>query len=194
MSTSDIAVANYALQKLGADRVESFDQNHPNARSVKAVFDTIKRAELRRYTWGFATRRAILAKDTAQTLWGTHNRFTTPTGFIRLIFDDETGQRTDWALESDATDTLFIITDDEAPLYIKYIHEVKAANLYDPLFENAFATKMAFEMCEEVTGSGGRKASLKDDYKTAIAEAKRVGSIEKTAVEFPEDTYISERR
>lgn len=194
MSASDIGVANYALQKLGADRVESFDQNHPNARSVKAVFDTIKRAELRRYHWSFATRRVILAKDTAQTLWGNLNRYTVPTGFIRLIFDDETGQRTDWRIESDDTDTLYIVTKDAAPLYIKYIHEVKAANLYDPLFENAFATKMAFEMCEEVTGSGGRKASLKDDYKTAVAEAKRVGSIEKMAIEFPEDTYISERR
>jgi hypothetical protein len=194
MAASDIGVANYALQKLGAERVESFDQNHPNARSVKAVFDTIKRAELRRYHWGFATRRTILAADTAQTVWGNYNRFTTPTGFIRLIFDDETGQRTDWRLESDDTDTLFIVTKDVAPLYIKYIHEVKAANLYDALFENAFATKMAFEMCEEVTGSGGRKKSLKDDYKTAIAEAKRVGSIEKMAIEFPEDTWISERR
>ena len=80
------------------------------------------------------------------------------------------------------------------PLLIKYIHEVKAANLYDALFEDAFANKMAFEICEEVTGSGGRKKSLRQDYIDSIAEAKRVGSIESVAKEFPEDTWITERR
>src|SRR3954468_7053964 len=114
MALSKVAIANRALQKLGAKRIESLTQDHPNARSMNVCFDQIRDALLRRYIWTFAKRRDSLAADGDQTVWGGHNRFSVPNDFIRLVRDDESGFRVDWDLESDDTGTQFIITDDAA--------------------------------------------------------------------------------
>lgn len=194
MPLSNLEVANYALQKLGAKRVESFDQDHPNARSISAVFDLVRRAELRKHIWNFAVRRATLAADTAQTDWGSHNRFRLPTGYLRLIFDDETGEHVDWTVESDAADGKFIITDDDAPLYIKYIHDVDTPALYDDLFVEAIACKMAYEMCREITGSSEQKAQLYRDYNDALGWAAGITMRERVVRETPESVYLTARR
>lgn len=195
MALSDVEVANYALTKLGSsERITAFDQDSPNARTLASVYQKAKRAILRRYQWGFATRRAQLAAHVNQTEWGSLNRFPVPTGMIRLLFDNETGQHTDWRIESDATDTKFIVTSDSGPLDIKYIYDVAAPDLYDDLFVEALASKIALEICDEVTGSGAKKESLRIDYRDAIAEAKNIGSIESVADEFPEDDWIAARR
>src|SRR3954470_7295005 len=111
MALSKVAIANGALQKLGAKRIESLDQNTPNARSMSAAYDSARRALLRKYTWGFAKRRASIAADGSQTAWGEHNRYTVPNDYLRMIRDDESGLNVDWQIES-ADDGVFIITDD----------------------------------------------------------------------------------
>lgn len=194
MAVSDVEVANYALSKLGTSRIESFSQDTPNARTMNSVFQKIKTSILRSYRWNFATRRAVLAAHVSQTDWGSLNRFPLPSGFLRLIFDDETGQHVDWRIESDSTDTLFVVTTDAAPLYIKYIHDVTSPALYDSLFVEALACKLAMETCQEITGSNTKKESLREDFRQAINEAKQVGSMESTADEFPEDDWLAARR
>lgn len=192
MAVSKVQIANRALQKLGAKRIESLAQDHPNARSINTAFDLVRDAELRRYRWSFATRRATIAADASKTEWGEWNRYTLPNDYLYLIRDDETGQAVDWRIESDA-DGVYIITADSAPLYIRYVARVDDPNFYDALFIEAFACKLAVETCEEIKQSTGKKESLKSDYDFAIAEAKRVGAIEKPAHSFPEDDWLNAR-
>lgn len=188
MATSDVAIANLALQKLGAKRIESLTQDHPNARSLNTAYTSIRDAELRRYAWGFSVARASIAADGAQTTWGSWNRFSLPNDFIRLIRDDETGQAPDWRIEG-----LYIVTADAAPLQIRYISRVTDPNAFDSLFLEAFACKLALQTCKEITGSTTTKTDVNGDYRFAIAEATRVGAIEKEAQQFPEDDWIGAR-
>ena len=194
MATSDVAIANRALQKLGAKRIESLTQDHPNARSMNAAYELVRDAELRRYRWSFATRRASVAADGGDTTWGDWNRYSLPNDFIALIRDDETGQAPDWRIEAGAEgEGSFIITADAAPLEFLYVARVEDPNAFDPLFIEAFACKLALETCEEIKQSASKKASINSDYKDAIAEARRVGAIEKPAQEFPEDSWVNAR-
>lgn len=194
MATSSVAIANRALQKLGAKRIESLTQDHANARSMNAAYESVRDAELRRYTWSFAKRRTSVAADGAQTTWGKWNRYSLPNDFLGLIRDDESGQQTDWRIEAGSEGTgSFIITADASPLKFLYIAKVEDPNAYDPLFIEAFACKLALETCEEITQSTTRKESIRNDYATAIAEARRIGAIEKPAQEFPEDPWINAR-
>lgn len=192
MATSKVQIANRALQKLGAKRIESLSQDHPNARSMNTAFDLVRDAELRRYRWSFAIRRAQIAADAAQTEWGNWNRYTLPNDYLYLIRDDESGQAVDWRIESDADGT-YIITADASPLYIRYVARVEDAGAYDALFVEALACKLALETCEEIKQSTSKKESLKSDYDFAIAEAKRVSAIEKPSHEFPEDDWLNAR-
>lgn len=189
MATSKVAIANLALQKLGAKRIESITQDHPNARSINACFDIIRDALLRKYDWGFAIKRASIAADPDAPTWGDWTRYTKPNDFIRLLRDDESGAAVDWKIEGD-----YILSADGAPLEIRYIARIEDTNKYDSSFTEALASEIAFQCCVEITGSSTKKASAKADKDDAIDEAKRTGAIEKEAQEFPEDDWISARR
>ena len=191
MATSKVAIANRALQKLGAGRISALDQDHPNARSMNAAYAIVRDAELRRYDWSFAMARASIAADASQTLFGAHNKYGLPNDFLRLLRDsnDDVITTVDWRIEG-----LFIISDDAAPLEIRYIARIDDPNYYDAMFIEAFAGKLALECCEEITQSTAKKKGLENDYAFAIAEARRLGSIEKAAQEFPEDEWLQARR
>jgi hypothetical protein len=189
MATSKVAIANLALQKLGAARISALDQDDSNARSMNAAYALMRDAELRRYRWGFAIKRKSIAADGTDALWGDWKRYSLPNDFLFLILDDETGQATDWRIEG-----LYIVTADASPLQIRYIARIDDPVFYDALFIEAFACRLALQACEEITGSNSRKESIKADYDMAIAEARRLGAVEKPAQEFPEDSWISARR
>ena len=188
MATSKVAISNLALQKLGAKRIESLSQDSPNAKSMNAAYAAVRDAELRRYTWGFSIKRESIAADSVDSVWGDWNRFSKPNDFLRLIRDDESGSTVDWRTEG-----LYILSKTAAPLEIRYVASVDDPNYYDSLFIEAFACKLAWQCCKEITGSSDLKATLMDDFSTAVAEAKRVGAIEKEAQEFPEDDWVSAR-
>lgn len=187
---SDVEMANRALQKLGATRITSLTDNSTNARSCNFAFQPVKLAELRKHPWNFAIDRASLAADAVPPAWGKANSFQLPSDFLRLAPDypEYNFNDKDWQIEGRK-----ILTDDGAPLYIRYIKNVTDPNQMDPLFREAFATKLAIEICEELTQSNTKKAELKQDYELIIREAKKTNAIENISAEPAEDTWISER-
>lgn len=188
MAVSEVSIANRALQKLGASRISSLDQDTPNARSMKAAYDAVRDAELRRYTWSFAIKRASVAADGDGPEWGDWNRYSLPNDFLRLIRDDESGSFVDWKIEG-----LYILSGDASPLEFRYIARIEDPNYYDSLFVEALAGRLAMETCEEITQSSGKGEKAKADYKDDIAEAKRIGAIEKEAQPFMEDPWLTAR-
>lgn len=188
MATSETAIANGALQRLGARRIESLTQNHPNARTMAAAFARTRDALLRRYDWNFAIARDSIAADGDGPTWGSWNRYALPADFIRLIRDDESGGAVDWKIEGQ-----YILSADAAPIEIRYISRVEDPNAFDALFIEALECKLALTCCEEVTQSTAKMQGLTEAYKDAIFEAKRAGAIEKPAQEFPEDSWLTAR-
>ena len=190
MATSKVSIANGALQRLGARRIESLTQDHPNARSMNAAIDRVLKSEMRRYDWSFAIKRASIAADgTDETILTTWNRYSLPNDYLRLLRDDESGLNVDWKIEG-----LYILSATSSPLEIRYLAFIEDPAYYDSLFVEAVECKLAAVTCEEITQSASKKESIKDDYDAAIAEARRLGSIEKAAQEFPEDEWLSVRR
>jgi hypothetical protein len=193
MATSKVAIANRGLQLLGAKRIESLAQDQPNARSMSAAYDAVRDNELRKFTWGFSIRRAAIAADGSQTEWGDWNRYSVPNDFIRLIRDDETGIAPDWRIEGSEIGKV-IITMDSSPLYIRYVSLVDDPNQYDASFREAFSAALAKATCFEITQSSRKMDACDAAYQDAIEEAKRIGSIEEPAQEFPEDDWILVQR
>jgi hypothetical protein len=189
--TSKVQIANSALQRLGAKRIESLSENSPNARSMNAAYDPARKKLLRKYDWGFAIRRASIAADGDQTLWGEHNRYVLPNDYIRLIRDNETHYRVDWRIESDENVGVYIVTDDASPLEVRYIADVDDPNFYDALFADAFSCQIALDTCQEITQSTSKKSSIQSDFDVAISDAKKFGAIEKDAQEAPQDDWLT---
>lgn len=60
-------ICNRALQRCGARRIVSLTDDDRNAAACRFVYDKVRRAELRRNTWTFSTRRTALRPVAANT-------------------------------------------------------------------------------------------------------------------------------
>ena len=89
MARSNVSVSNTALQKLGAERIVSLTQDHPNARHINACFEEIVKQELRDRPWGFAIKRVVLAPSATTTITNPdmpfNNAFPLPNGCLRVL-------------------------------------------------------------------------------------------------------------
>lgn len=186
--TSTVSIANRALQKLGAKRIESLSQDNPNARSVNTAFVPVRDALIRRYQWSFAIKRASIAADAADTLWGSLNRYSLPGDFGRLIRDDESGERLDWKIEGQ-----YIVTEDGSPLEIRYVALIADPTVFDVAFVEVLSTALAIATCEEITQSTGKMGDLRAQMKMDIQEARNANAFELDAQASLDDDWLLAR-
>lgn len=198
--TSEVDVCNRALQKLGAKRIVSLTEDSPNARDCNAVYSTLRRSELRKNVWNFARKRATLAPDATAPAFGFSQQFTLPADFLRLTQNNKgdvagTGRRTsfgqptvDYQIEGKK-----LLTNEGTVVRLLYVADISDPNLFDPLFVEALASKIAEELAEKITQSNTKRQLATQAYKDAVAEAKRANAIENQPVIPAEDTWVSER-
>lgn len=183
-------ICNRALQKLGAKRITSIDENSNSARACLACYEVLRDSELMKHRWGFATKRASLAADAVAPAWGRTASYPVPSDFLKLIapYPEMDSNARDWVIENRK-----ILTNDSSPIYIRYIGQITDANQMDVNFREALSAKMAFEMCEELTQSNTKKESAREDYKTAIKDARKSSAIQNVPQEAVEDSWITIR-
>jgi hypothetical protein len=86
-----------------------------------------------------------------------------------------------------------ILTNIAAPLKLRYIARVEDPNQWDVNFREAFASRLAMEICEDLTQSETKFQRAASDYKRAITQAIRTNSIEKPPSTPPDNTWIISR-
>ena len=77
-------IANRALQHLGVRRIVSFQDASQEARAMGFVYDKVRRAELRRNTWVFSTRRTALRPLASNNTLTASPTVTPSTGTLKL--------------------------------------------------------------------------------------------------------------
>lgn len=177
--TSYVTIANLAASKLGEDdQLRSPDDDTHLGRSVKAVFDPVRRAALRDHSWNFAMRRSELAASSlAGVPWPWMSSFPLPADCLRLIEVLNFSVRSDYQLEGGS-----ILANTVGPVYIRYIADVTESALWDDLFVEAFACRLAFQIGERIVGSAFDKGSMWKVYRSALADAKRTDALENPAI------------
>lgn len=188
---SVVDICNRALQKLGADRITSLTQNSTSARACNLAYESVRDAELRSHVWSFAIKRVQIAEDATAPVYGYDRSFTLPSDCLRLLPNDHkenTAYQTDWKVEGRK-----ILTNDSAPLSIRYVYRVTDTTLYDPLFNEMLACKLAMEMCEELTQSNSKRQLAIEEYRTAMREAKKTNAFENPPQEQQTDGWVTGR-
>lgn len=185
-----VEICNRALQHLGAKSITSLTEDSRNARSMNLAYEPIKLAELRKHPWSFAIKRVQLAASATAPTFSRSTSFPLPSDYIRILNPDPeyNFNDLDWQIEGRN-----IITNDQAPLDLRYVYDVTDPNEMDVLFREVLAVKLAEATCEEITQSNQKKESLMVMYRDLIADAKRVNAIERVALEMPEDIWITTR-
>lgn len=191
MATSNVSIANLALQKLGEPTIVSLTEDSRNARSMNACFEAMRDRELRAYAWHFTKKRATLAPSSVAPEFQYTYAFPLPSNYLRLIKFARAGS--DWHLEQHEG-ALAILTNDGNALEIRYQAKVTDPTLFDPIFVDMLACKLAWHCCEQITQSNAKKDALMQEYVYHRAEARRTNAFEVTPPPQPVDDWITARR
>lgn len=185
--SSQVAICNFAISKTGDDSfITSIDDGTKSARILKVIYNQVRDSLLRAHLWRFARKRATLAPLVTTPAFDGGRYFQLPTDCLRVIGTDIDYEYSygRWFVEGDK-----IIADTTA-LNIVYISRVEDEELFDPLFEEAFATKLAHEMSVSTTQSLNQKEMLAREMKAAIIRAAHAGSTEQDSQQFISEVFI----
>jgi hypothetical protein len=190
---SKVSIANRALTKLGEDRILLLTDDNKRARTINQMFDDVLDAELRRYRWTFAITRDSLPALADAPAWGYSYKYPLPSDYLALIQVNDIYVRAGnssalWSVEAGN-----ILTNIEAPLKIRYIQRVTNPGLFDPMFSEALACKLAMEACETLTQSETKFSRMAEQYKATVLDAQRQASIENPPDELPQGSWLDAR-
>jgi len=119
-------------------------------------------------------------------------RYPLPSDCLRMLYirtnGDFEGQPVKHEIEKG-----YILTDQAAPLYTRYIQQFTDASRFDPLFKEALSAKLAFKMAHWLTGKAAMVATVKSLYDDAIKRAKRANAFESSQERPFDDEVINAR-
>jgi hypothetical protein len=171
---------------LGAEPIVSYDSDVTNrAKLCRAFYPTTRDATLRAYPWSFAIERKSLSADPTAPIFGSEKKFGLPANpwCLRVLgLDDED---IDWRVEG-----RFLVCDNTTVM-IKYIARIENTTLYDSLFVQAFATRMAAILSKPITGSSD--VSLWQLYASMVQEAQTVDGMEGTLPKWESNELVDVR-
>lgn len=188
---SQTDIINRALSKLGEPGISNaLTTNTKPARVMIRMWEHICDAMLQAYPWKFALIRTNLSADVATPEYDWDLQYSLPSDYLAL-FDIKNNPK--YTIEGSSDNTLKILTNTAAPLYIRYIRRITNTGQFHPLFNEALAARLAYEGCEEITDSNTKKKDLLIDLNMTITQAYQVDAIAIPAEQFPEDEWIKAR-
>lgn len=205
-TTTQIQIANRALQLLGSQPISAMNENSRGARAVSRAYGPVMLKALRENYWSFAIKRAILAAAVVKPIFGPANYFPVPADFVQLAPRDQFipsatsylpsvypnnigGARNDWMIEN-MDSGLAIASNDSGPLYVRYVSSNVLESQFDVAFAEALSAMIAMEICEELTNSNSKLQNAMKIYEDAIRMARKRNAFEQQPVEPPADSYL----
>lgn len=182
---SEVDICNLALQRLGAKSISSLTDDSNAARECNRVYAHARDTELRSHPWNFARKRASLAASSTAPAFGYALQYPLPSDYLRVL---TTVEQDDFQIEDGN-----ILTDDTAPLKITYIYRQTDPNAFDQTFIDLLVARIALDLVEKITQSKGKAEAAAQRYTEARKEARKINAHERTALEPPQDSWITSR-
>lgn len=181
LSTTDIA--NMALDYLDEAPLVSFDSDTGAvARQLRRNFWPVARACMRRHPWNFAVARASLSANATAPAFGWSYAYQIPTDCLRVLpitaDGTEDGTPTPHKIEGQN-----ILTNQAAPLYIRYIAAISNTGLFDNSFCEYLAATLAHRAAHFITGKQSYAQLMGQIAQGMLNEAQMIDALEGT----PED-------
>ena len=179
-TSSDVDIANLSLDMLNVAPITSIDTPvTPTEETIERWFDQTRRQALRRHPWNFAEKRAILAPDSTDPLFGWEKQFVLPTDYIRIMHLNESviigNNPVPQKLFRVAANKILIggITGVTATqVNIVYVSDFKTVPRMDPLFIDYFSTLLAQNVAYKMTQSNAAVTRVNKLMKDAEQRAR----------------------
>lgn len=172
MPATPESICNLALDKLGAEPVTSLAAPvKPNEKLLARQYEAQRDALLRSHRWLFSLEVHTITPSGSPIVNindGTLYRYTWPTNAVRVVRERDVT----WQVRGRE-----LLDPSSTSVTAKFVIQQSPA-LFDALFVEALACKIAEVCCEKITRSTDKKQDCKDDYKKAIDEARRANAFE----------------
>ncbi len=164
MATSETAIANSALVKVGGNRIVALTDNTREALLLREQYTKVLEDLLRSHPWNFAIVRANLVALTTVPAWGFSKEFQVPADCLRILEID--AQDFEWMREGDTVRT------DSTSVGALYISNAIQPGQFDACFSEAFATKLAADVCYAISQSVSLTEALEKKFRDRLREAR----------------------
>ena len=155
---SKLDIMNRALGILGANQIKSLDDQTLEAEAARKMYQPALNSILAETDWNFAIKRALLSvSETKTPAWGGGNYFMLPDDLIKIC--DVMNRNVLWRRESN------YIYSNASEFGIVYVSRCTDATYYPSYFIDAFAAKLAADMCYLLTNSTEKANILLDVYR-----------------------------
>lgn len=190
---SQTDVVNLALTSLGQDRVININDDTESARVIRANWDLALDYLLSSHPWKFAIVRAELAALAAPPLNTWSLQYRLPEDCLKLV-----QVSTDWIFYSTDVPSFeleggMILTDEGAPLPVRYVTRINNTGLWPAQFARTMAMQLAADCCEKLTGSSTKGEKAMVERERTITTAKRMSAIERPPQRPNESSWLRAR-
>lgn len=189
---SEIAIYNMALDFLDEEVAASPDDDSAVVRWLKRNFASTRDAALVRHPWNFALARGLLPARTTGPAFGWRYAYDEPSDCLRVLplTADGTLNGAPVPFESEGG---LILTDAAAPLKVRYIRRVDNPGLFDPVFGEFLAARLAWKMAQWVTGKSSYADRMKEAQGELLREARLADALTGTPPLPVDDDWINVR-
>ncbi len=182
---SIVDLCNSALNLISEYEITDInDQSNKVARLCKSLYYKTVNEVLRIHLWNSAIKRVELAKETANPVFGFDNQYQLPVDCLRVL---EIGDNPTYKVEGRK-----ILTDSDT-CFLKYIKIITDPNEMDSLLQECIYTHLAMKLSFPLTNSSNMKKSLKEDFESALSQARSIDAMEDTPDQFidGDSTWLS---
>lgn len=190
MATSEVQICNLALAKIGHEGfITSLTENSKGARYMNAFYEPMRDVVMRSFLWRFARKMAILAPLVSTPEFDGGYYFQYPDDCLRVVGTDKdyfyAGET--WKRHGDK----IIATD--SVLKIVYIERITNPTLFDPMFVDVLASRLAYEAAMPITKDRSIKDDMKKEYSSSIMRAAYASATEQDGERYISEAFIGVR-
>lgn len=182
---SEVQICNRALIMIHADTITALSDESPEGVACNVLYPQVRDEVLRAHFWNFAVAQKNLQQDSDTPLFDFNYQYTLPADYIRIYRLENDSYR--YKVKGRKIHT------DASGVKIEYIKRETDTTLYDPLFVACVATRLASLMAYPIAGSESRAATLLEEYKDLLKEAKRRDGQEGTPDDLTADLFVDSR-
>ncbi len=168
---TSLAICNMALSKLGESPINAIDPNGPPAaRLCYMHYHPVRREVLCATRWSFATQRTTLQAAAEENADGSRAlAHTLPTDCLRVLEVSSPG----WTLRGRR------IYCPAEHVRLTYTADVEETELFEPLFTEPIATRLACKLCIPLTSSTTARQALTEEYqRISLPQAAHANAVQ----------------
>lgn len=185
MASSEVAICNRALQKVGEPQITSLDDPTNGARECKRLYTFARDMLQRGYVFNFTITRVLLPEVGGYQGREFGNAYNLPSDYMRLV---KVETQREYRVEGNR-----ILINQAGPLELVYCRKIEDTTKFDPLYTESLSAYMASELAEVILQSNSKKQQLYDLFLVTLQRAVAVDVMDQHPMRFEESDWINAR-